>query len=118
MDIIFLDEIKLDLLIGIYEWERKAPQTVQLDIEIGLPHSRAGQSDDVADTIDYGAVMMRIRETAASHHFNLVEAFAEHVANLILSEFGAPWVKVSVAKLGMLRGVKRLGIRIERSTAP
>lgn len=118
MDIIFLDEIRLDIVIGIYEWERQAPQTVQLDIEIGLPHSRAGHSDDVADTIDYGAVMLRLREVAAQRHFNLVEAFAEHVAGLILAEFGAPWVKVGVAKLGMLRGVKRLGIRIERSKAP
>lgn len=115
MDIIFLDEIKLDLVIGIYEWERQAPQTVQLDIEIGLPHSRACQSDDVADTIDYGAVAARLREEAAARHFNLVEAFAEYVAQLILGEFGAPWVKVSIAKLGMLRGVKRVGIRIERS---
>jgi len=47
MDKIFLDEVRLDLIIGIYEWERKVPQTIQLDIEIGLPHSRAGQSDDV-----------------------------------------------------------------------
>lgn len=115
MDKIFLEEIKCELIIGIYEWERKVPQTIQLDIQIGLPHSRAGQSDRVEDTIDYGAVVVRIRETAAENHFNLVEALAEHVAQLILREFGAPWVKVSIAKLGALRGVKRLGVVIERS---
>lgn len=116
MDKIFLEEIKLDLIIGIYEWERKAPQTIHMDIQIGLPHSRAGQSDQVEDTIDYGAVVARIRETAAENHFNLVEALAEHVAQLILREFGSPWTRVSIAKLGALRGVKRLGIVIERST--
>lgn len=115
MDKIFLEEIKLDLIIGIYEWERKAPQTIHMDIQIGLPHSRAGQSDRVADTIDYSAVVARIRETAAESHFNLVEALAEHVAQLILREFGAPWVAVSIAKPGALRGVKRLGVAIERS---
>lgn len=115
MDKIFLDEVRLDLIIGIYEWERKVPQTIQLDIEIGLPHSRAGQSDDVADTIDYSAVVARICETAAERHFNLVEALAEHIAHLILNEFGSPWAKVKVAKLGMLRGVKRVGVTIERS---
>ncbi len=115
MDKIFLDEIRLDLVIGIYEWERKVPQTLQLDIEIGLPHSRAGQSDEVADTIDYGAVVARIRETSAEKHFNLVEALAEHIAHLILHEFGSPWTKVKVAKLGALRGVKRVGVAIERS---
>jgi dihydroneopterin aldolase len=115
MDKIFIDEVRLDLIIGIYEWERKVPQTIQLDIEIGLPHSRAGQSDDVADTVDYGAVVARIRETAAERHFNLVEALAEHIAHLILHEFGSPWTRVKVAKLGALRGVKRVGVTIERS---
>lgn len=114
MDIVFLEEIKLDIVIGIYEWERKVPQTIRLDIEIGLPHSRAGESDSIADTIDYGAVMARIHQLTTEQHFSLVEALAEHIAALIRTEFGAPWVKVSVAKLGMLRGVKRLGIMIER----
>lgn len=114
MDIVFLEEIKLDIVIGIYEWERKVSQTIRIDIEIGLPHSRAGISDDIADTIDYGVVMERIRQTVGEKHFSLVEALAEHIADLIRGEFGAPWVKVSVAKLGMLRGVKRLGIVIER----
>jgi dihydroneopterin aldolase len=118
MDIVFLEEIKLDIVIGIYEWERKVPQTIRIDIDIGLPHNRAGETDSIADTIDYGAVMARIRQTAAEKHFSLVEALAEHIATLIRTEFGAPWVKVSVAKLGMLRGVKRLGIVIERGERP
>lgn len=118
MDIVFLEEIKLDIVIGIYEWERKVPQTIRIDIDIGLPHSRAGETDSIADTIDYGAVMARIRQTTAERHFSLVEALAEHIAALIRTEFGAPWVKVSVAKLGMLRGVKRLGIMIERGERP
>lgn len=118
MDIVFLEEIKLDIIIGIYEWERKVPQTIRIDIDIGLPHSRGGETDDIADTIDYGAVMARIRQTATEIHFSLVEALAEHIAALIRTEFGAPWVKVSVSKLGMLRGVKRLGIVIERGERP
>lgn len=118
MDIVFLEEIKLDIVIGIYEWERKVPQTIRIDIDIGLPHSRAGETDSITDTIDYGAVMARIRQTAAEQHFSLVEALAEYIAALIRTEFGAPWVKVSVSKLGMLRGVKRLGIVIERGERP
>ena len=118
MDIVFLEEIKLDILIGIYEWERKVPQTIRIDIEIGLPHNRAGATDSIADTIDYSAVMTRIRQTAAEQHFSLVEALAEHIAALIRNEFGAPWVKVAVAKLGMLRNVKRLGVIIERGERP
>lgn len=114
MDIIFLQDIKLDLIIGIYDWERKVPQTIQMDLEIALPHSRACESDQVGDTIDYAAVMARIEQTLKEKHFSLVEALAEHVARLIRNEFGAPWVKVTVAKLGMIRGVRRLGVSIER----
>jgi 7,8-dihydroneopterin aldolase/epimerase/oxygenase len=116
MDFIFLSEFKVETIIGIYPWEREVPQTIQLDLEIALPHSRAGVSDDVADTIDYGRVVERIREVLAERHFSLVEALAEHLAQLVMSEFGSPWLRISVTKLGLIRGVKRLGISIERGT--
>jgi dihydroneopterin aldolase len=116
MDIIFLREFKLDLIIGVYEWERTVPQTIQMDLDIGLPHSRAGQTDRVEDTIDYAKIVARIRETLGERQFSLVEALAEHVASLIQDEFGAPWVRISVAKLGLVRGVKQLGVLIERGS--
>ncbi len=116
MDILFLREFKLDTIIGIYDWERKIPQTIQLDVEIGLPNSRACETDKVEDTIDYAKIVARIQETLAAKPFSLVEALAEHIAQLIRSEFGAPWVKVSVAKLGLIRGIKQLGVVIERGT--
>jgi dihydroneopterin aldolase len=114
MDVIFIQEFRLDTLIGVYEWERRVPQTIQLDLEIALPTSRPAQSHQLADTIDYGRVVSRVRETLKAQHFPLLETMAEHVASLVLSEFGAPWVKVSVAKLGLFSGVKRVGVCIER----
>ena len=114
MDIIFLHEYKLDLVIGIYAWERHLPQTVQLDIEIGLPNNQAGSSDRVEDTIDYGKVAQAIETSAQAKHFDLLEAFAEHIAHLIRTDFGAPWVRISVTKLGMLSHIKRVGLTIER----
>lgn len=114
MDIIFLQDFRIELLIGIYEWERKMPQTVQLDLEIGLPSSRAGETDRIADTIDYGAVVARLETALRERHFDLLEALAEHIAGIVRTEFGAPWVKVSVTKLGMLKQIKRLGLTIER----
>lgn len=114
MDVIFLNEFRAETIIGIYPWEREVPQTIQLDLEIGLPHSRAGISDDVADTIDYGRVVERIRQVLAEKHFSLVETLAEHIAQLVMNEFGSPWVRISISKLGLIRGVKRLGITIER----
>jgi len=118
MDIIFLRDFRLKLIIGIYEWERKIPQPVRLDLEIGLPHSKAAATDDVHDTIDYGAVAHRIQDSL--HHtpqpITLVESVAEHVANIVLTEFGSPWVKVSVTKFAIVPGIKELGICIERGT--
>jgi dihydroneopterin aldolase len=114
MDIIFLSEFRAETIIGIYPWEREIPQTIQLDLEIGLPHSKAGSSDDVADTIDYGKVVERIQQTLVEKHFSLVEALAEYLAKLVMEEFGSPWIKISITKLNMVRGVKRLGITIER----
>lgn len=114
MDIIFLHEIKIDLIIGLYEWERKTPQTVRLDIDIGLRDSSAGKSDQVTDTIDYADVIAHIEASLVGKKFSLVEALAEFIANLILSDFKTPWVKVAVMKLGLLKNVKYLGVVIER----
>ncbi|MCX7627233.1 MAG: dihydroneopterin aldolase [Methylophilaceae bacterium] len=114
MDVIFLQEIKVDTRIGVPEWERTRPQTLLLDIEIGLPHNRACQSDAIADTIDYGRVVSRIREHLSQATFRLLEALAESVAQLIMREFGAPWVRVRVTKPGILPGIRQLGIILER----
>jgi dihydroneopterin aldolase len=114
VDTIFIRELRLDAGVGIYRRERATRQTVQFDLEIGLPSKQAALSDKVADTIDYAVVIERITAELASRHFGLVEALADHVAKMILAEFGAPWVKVSVAKLGALRNAKLVGVTIER----
>jgi dihydroneopterin aldolase len=115
MDIIFIQDFRVEILIGVYEWERRVPQTVQLDLEIGLP-PREKRSDRIGDTIDYSKVVGRITATLAENHFILVEALAEHIAQLVITEFRAPWIRASVTKLGALKGVKRLGVTIERGT--
>ncbi len=114
MDIIFLHDFRIELMIGIYEWERRMPQTVQLDLEIGLPGNRAGQTDRIEDTIDYGAVVNRLKTSIGERHFDLLEALAEHIAQVVRGEFGAPWVRVTVTKLGMLKDIRRVGLTIER----
>jgi dihydroneopterin aldolase len=114
MDIIFLSEIKVQTKLGVPEWEHMTPQTIILDIELGYDLAKACKSDAIADTIDYGAVVGRIRETLNEHSFQLVEALAEHICQLILSEFGVLSVKIKVAKPAILPGLKALGVVIER----
>ena len=115
MDIIFLEQVKVQTKLGVPEWERMVPQTIILDIEIGYDLSNACYTDAIADTTDYGAVVERIRETLNEHSFQLVEALAEHICQLILKEFGAFSVKIKVAKPAILPGLKALGVIIERS---
>ena len=114
MDIIFLRELKVDTLIGVYDWERLVAQTIQIDLDIGLPNSKACQSDDISDALDYSDIVKHLKEVLASRHFNLLEALAEHIAQILLKDFNAPWVKVSVAKLQAIRGSRMVGISIER----
>ena len=115
MDTIFISELKVKTKLGVPAWERMVAQTIILDIEIGYDLAKAGKSDSIADTIDYGAVVARIHDTLKEHSFQLVEALAEYVCQLILKEFGALSVKIKVAKPNILQGLKALGVMIERS---
>ena len=114
MDIIFISELRIETLIGVYEWEKKVPQTIQLDLEVGLPGEHAAKSGKISDTIDYSRVVERIERLFKEQHFLLLEKAGEAIADAITREFKAPWVRVSVAKLAPLKNVKRLGVTIER----
>ncbi len=114
MDTIFLEQVKVQTKLGVPDWERMVEQTIILDIEIGYDLSKSCKSDSINDTIDYGAVVARIRETLSQNSFQLVEALAEHICQLILSEFKALSVKIKVAKPAILPGLKALGVVIER----
>jgi dihydroneopterin aldolase len=116
MDIIFLRELKIDTLIGVYEWEKRVPQTLQIDLEIALPSSLACKTDNIDDALNYADIVRDIQSALASRHYNLLEALAESIAQILLDDFKAPWVKVSVAKLQAIRGSKMVGICIERGT--
>ena len=114
MDIIFLRELKVETLIGVYEWEKRVAQTLQIDLEIALPNSRACHSDDINDALNYADIVRHIKDVLISRHFNLLEALAEHIAHILLTDFNAPWVKVSIAKLNAIRGNRMVGVSIER----
>ena len=114
MDAIVIRDLRVETQIGIYRRERHVLQTVSIDLEIGVPGKAVFASDKVADTIDYEQVALRIRALATSGHFRLVETFADRIAALLMDDFGAPWVKVSAAKVGILANAKFVGVTIER----
>ena len=99
MDIIFITDLRLDILIGVYDWERKVPQTVQLDLEIGIPDAQpSAQRPDRARRSTTPRSSSASRQSLEQDRFLLVERLAEHVAQLVMTEFKAPWVKVSVSQ--------------------
>ena len=114
MDFIFIDDMRVEAHVGIFPREQAAAQTLEISLTFGVPDA-AAKNDDIADTIRYDAVIERIREELAERHFNLLETLGEFVIALMLDEFGAPWVKISIAKLGIMKGVRRVGEQIERS---
>ena len=115
MNQLFLRDVRLEAKVGIYKRERGTTQPIALDLEIALPTDRVFASGKVADTIDYAVLVGRIREELDTRRFGLVEELAAFVADLVLEEFGAPRVRISVAKLGILKDVGRVGVTIERS---
>ena len=117
MNAIFIHDLRVETRIGIYEWEKHVAQTVRLDIELGLPSDDVFRTGDFADALDYAAVVKRLQAFAADHPHHLLERYAQAIADLLLNEFGAPWVKVRVAKLAAIAGVRELGIVIERGRA-
>ena len=114
MDFIFIDEMRVEAHVGIFEREKVAPQVLEINLTFGVPDG-AAQDDDINKTIRYDVVIERIRAELAGRHFNLLETLGEYVIGLLLKEFGAPWVKISVAKMGIMKGVRRVGVQIERS---
>ena len=118
MDTIFIRELRIETRIGIYPREREIAQTIELDLEIGLRGEHAAHSNRIEDTIDYAGVVADIRRLFAERHFDLLEHAAESIAQRVIGDFGAPWLRVTIAKLAPLPGVKRLGVSIERGKRP
>lgn len=113
-DIVFIEGLRIDALIGVHDWERHAPRPLLLDIEMGFDNRVPAASDRLADTLDYDAVSTRLAGYAAQTGFQLVETLAERCAALILDEFGATRVRLKVSKPGAVERAAAVGVVIER----
>lgn len=118
MDIVFIRGLRIDALIGIFDWERKTRQTLIFDLEMATDIRRAAESDDIEDTLDYKAISKRLSAYVSESQFQLVETLAEHCAALIRDEFGVPWVRLSINKKGAVSVAEDVGVTIERGSRP
>ena len=114
MDKIFIHALKAEAIIGIYDWERQVRQTVLIDLEFAADVRKAALTDSIDDTLNYKRVAKSILAFVESSQFHLVETLAEHVAMLVLDEFGTSWVRVILSKPGAVRSSRDVGVSVER----
>lgn len=114
MDIVYIEGFTGETVIGIDASELHVAQPVRLDLAIGVPSIRACTTDRIEDTVNYAAVHDALRVLLASHGVQLLEALAERIAQMVIGEFGACWVRVSLAKPAKFPSVVAVGVVIER----
>jgi dihydroneopterin aldolase len=114
MDKIFIHALKTEAIIGIFDWERQVKQTVIVDLEFSADVRKAALSDSIEDTLNYKRVAKRVLAFVEGSQFHLVETLAEHIAMLLLEDFGLAWVRISLSKPGAIRSSRDVGVLVER----
>ena len=114
MDIIYIHELEIETVIGIYDWERKQKQIVSIDLEMATDIRSSAEIDSIERALDYKAIAKRLIDVVEGSEFFLVETLAEQIAHLVRSEFDVPWLKLRLGKPGAVRGSRDVGVTIER----
>ena len=115
MDKVYITDLKINALIGIYEWERRIRQPIRIDIEMGWDNQIPAKSDSIEDTLNYKSAAKLVCAYVKKSEFQLVETLSENIASLLLKEFKLPWVKITLGKPGAVTGSKEVGVIIERT---
>ena len=118
MDTVFIEDLRIETVIGIYDWERQIRQVVALDLEMAFDNRKPAASDRIEDTLNYKAVSKRLIAFVEGSTFELVETLAERCAEIVMNEFQVPWLRLRLAKPGAVRGSKAVGVVIERGRKP
>jgi len=118
MDIIYLSDLKIETIIGIYDWERETRQTISLDLEMAADIRQAAKHDHIDYTLNYKNVAKRLIQFVGDSDFQLIETMAEQITQIILTEFQVPWVRLKLSKPGAIRGATDVGLIIERGQKP
>ena len=116
MDIVYIRDLRIDTIIGIYDWEREVRQTISLDLEMAHDIRKAAETDDIQYALDYKSASKRLIAFVEGSLFLLVESMAEQIAGIVREEFAVPWLRLRVSKPGAVRGSQDVGIVIERGS--
>jgi dihydroneopterin aldolase len=114
-DSILLEGMQIPAALGVTAAERRMRRPVRIDLTLDLPLARAGRSDRIADTIDYGDVFRVVEEVAGAREHRLVEALGERIAAALFERFPIERIVVTIRKTSPLPGaVDRTGVRLMR----
>jgi dihydroneopterin aldolase len=116
LDKIILEDLRVEAIIGIWEWERRIRQTVSLDLEMAADVKRAAAADEIEAALDYKRIAKELIRVVETSEFKLVETLAETLARIVVTDFGVPWVRLSVSKPGAIEGSRNVGVVVERSS--
>lgn len=114
-DHVFIQDLRIETCIGIFEWERRIKQIVSLNLDMACDVAKAAATDKIDDTLNYKAVAKRLIQFVSESQFDLVETLAERCAEIVVNEFDVPWLRLRISKPGAVRGSKEVGVVIERS---
>ena len=118
LDIVYIRDLRIETIIGIYDWERQVRQTVSIDLEMASDIRKAAETDDIQYALNYKAVSKRLIAYVENRNALLVETLAEEIAKIIREEFNVPWLRLRLSKPGAVRGARDVGLIIERGVKP
>ena len=114
MDIVYIEDLRIETVIGIYDWEREIKQVVSIDLEMAADNRKAAATDRIEDALNYKAVAKRLIQFVGESEFQLVETLAERIAEIVLDEFEVAWLRLKLGKPGAVTGSSEVGVIIER----
>ena len=114
MDIVYISDLRIETVIGIYDWEREIRQVVSIDLEMAADNRRAAATESIEDALNYKAVAKRLIQFVEESEFQLVETLAERIAEIVLDEFDVDWLRLKLGKPGAVTGSREVGVIIER----
>lgn len=114
MDILYIRNLKVDAIVGIFSWEKRIRQPIHLDLEIAIDIRQAAASDDIQFALDYKTVSTRLTQYISQSEWHLIETLAEKVAALLMTEFGVTWLRLRLSKPAALPTADSVGLVIER----
>ncbi len=114
MDLVYIRDLKIETVIGIYDWEREIKQVISIDLDMAHDIRKAAHSDDIQYALSYKDVSKRLIEFVESSELFLVEKMAEEIASIVMNEFNVPWLRLQLGKPGAVTGARDVGVIIER----